>query len=428
MAGRAGLRGAPGAGRGGGGPRAASSCLRIGRRGRRVRRSALRPTQNLARRRPTCTLQGTVAAAAAAAQGAYELLVLLLGSVGPLGVGSNLLVLVLYLKFPRLRSPARLLLLNVSLDLLPSVLRTALAFAFRLRGGVVGGATNCVWDGFSNNLSGTVSIITLTMLACERYIGIIHNRVISFSWAWRAITYIWLYSLVWPGAPLLGRNRYILAVHVLGCAANWKSKDASDSSFVFFLFLGCMVVPVGVIAHCYGHSLYSIQKLRFVEDLQTIQMFKILRYEKKLAKMCFFMVFAFLVFWMPYVVICFLVFNGYGHLFTPTIISTVYLFAKSGTVYNPVIYIFMIRKFRRALLQLLCFRLLRCQPAKDLPAVGSEMQIQPIVMSQKDRDRPKKKVTFNSSSIIFIITNDESLSVDGDRTSGSVGVIQVSPL
>uniref|UniRef100_A0A8C0CC92 G-protein coupled receptors family 1 profile domain-containing protein n=1 Tax=Balaenoptera musculus TaxID=9771 RepID=A0A8C0CC92_BALMU len=181
-------------------------------------------------------------------QGAYELLVLLLGSVGPLGVGSNLLVLVLYLKFTRLRSPARLLLLNVT-------------FAFRLRGGVVGGATNCVWDGFSNNLSGIVSIITLTTLACERYIGMIHNRVISFSLAWRAITYTWLYSLVRSGAPLLGRNRYVLAVHVLGCTANWKSKDASDDSFVFFLFLGCMVVPVGVIAHCYGHILYSIRKV-----------------------------------------------------------------------------------------------------------------------------------------------------------------------
>lgn len=80
---------------------------------------------------------------------------LLLGSVGLLGVGSSLLVLVLYLKFPRLRSPARLFLLRVGLgNLLPSVLRAALAFAFRPRGGVVGGATNCVWDGFSNSLWG----------------------------------------------------------------------------------------------------------------------------------------------------------------------------------------------------------------------------------------------------------------------------------
>ena len=92
---------------------------------------------------------------------------------------------------------------------------------------------------------------------------------------------------------------------------------------------------------------------------------------------------------------------------------------------------FLSSQFRRSLLQLLCVRLLRCQrPATDLPAAGSEMQIRPIVMSQKDGDRPKKKVTFNSSSVIFIITSDESLSVDdSDKTNVSKGdVIQVRPL
>ncbi|VTJ76221.1 Hypothetical predicted protein [Marmota monax] len=283
----------------------------------------------------------------------------------------------------------------------------------------------------SASLAGIVSITTLTVLAYERYIRVVHARVINFSWAWRAITYIWLYSLAWAGAPLLGWNRYILDVHGLGCTVDWKSKDANDSSFVLFLFLGCLVVPVGVIAHCYGHILYSIRMLRCVEDLQTIQVIKILRYEKKLAKMCFVMVFTFLICWMPYIVVCFLVANGYGQRVTPTVSIVSNLFAKSSTVYNPVIYIFMIRKFRRSLLQLLCSRLLRCQqPAKDLPAVGNEMQIRPIVISQKDGERPKKKVTFNSSSIVFIITSDESLSVDdSNRTSGSkADVIQVRPL
>lgn len=100
---------------------------------------------------------------------------------------------------------------------------------------------------------------TLTVLAYERYIRVVHARVIDFSWAWRAITYIWLYSLAWSGAPLLGWNRYILDAHGLGCTVDWKSKDANDSSFVLLLFLGCLVVPVGVTAHCYGHILYSIR-------------------------------------------------------------------------------------------------------------------------------------------------------------------------
>ncbi|XP_036133395.1 opsin-3 [Molossus molossus] len=357
----------------------------------------------------------------------YERLALLLGSIGLLGVGNNLLVLVLYYKFQQLRTPTHLFLVNISLsDLLVSLFGVNFTFVSCLRNGWVWGSVGCVWDGFSSSLFGIVSMTTLTVLAYERYIRVVHARVINFSWAWRAITYIWLYSLAWSGAPLLGWNRYILDVHGLGCTVDWKSKDANDSSFVLFLFLGRLVVPVGIMAHCYGHILYSIRMLRCVEDLQTIQVIKILRYEKKVAKMCFVMIFSFLSFWMPYIVICFLVVHG--HLVTPTMSVVSYLFAKSSTVYNPLIYIFMIRKFRRSLLQLLCFRLLRCQrPATDLPTAGSELQIRPIVMSQKDGDRPKKRVTFNSSSIIFIITSDESLSVD-DSDKPKADVIQVRPL
>ncbi|XP_008847402.1 opsin-3 [Nannospalax galili] len=363
---------------------------------------------------------------------AYERLALLLGGLALLAVGGNLLALLLYSKFPRLRTPTHLLLLNLSLgDLLGSLFGVTFTFASCLRSGWVWDAVGCAWDGFSGSLFGFVSITTLTVLAYERYIRVVHARVISFSWAWRAITYIWLYSLAWAGAPLLGWNRYILDVHGLGCTVDWKSKDANDSSFVLFLFLGCLVVPMGIIAHCYGHILYSVRMLRCVEDLQTIQVIKILRYEKKVAKMCFLMVFVFVTCWMPYIVVRFLLVNGYGYLVSPLVSIVSYLFAKSTTVYNTVIYIFMIRKFRRSLLQLLCFRLLRCQrPAKNLPPAESEMQIRPIVMSQKDGDRPKKKVTFNSSSIIFIITSDESLSADdSDRTNVSkVDVIQVRPL
>ncbi|KAG3257912.1 opsin-3 isoform X3 [Ictidomys tridecemlineatus] len=376
--------------------------------------------------------EGTLSPTPLFSPGTYERLALLFGSVGLLGAGSNLLVLVLYYKFQRLRTPTHLFLVNISLgDLLMSLFGVTFTFVSCLRNRWVWDTVGCVWDGFSSSLFGIVSITTLTVLAYERYIRVVHARVINFSWAWRAITYIWLYSLAWAGAPLLGWNRYILDVHGLGCTVEWKSKDANDSSFVLFLFLGCLVVPVGVIAHCYGHILYSIRMLRCVEDLQTIQVIKILRYEKKLAKMCFVMVFTFLICWMPYIVVCFLVANGYGQRVTPTVSIVSNLFAKSSTVYNPVIYIFMIRKFRRSLLQLLCSRLLRCQqPAKDLPAVGNEMQIRPIVISQKDGERPKKKVTFNSSSIVFIITSDESLSVDdSNRTSGSkADVIQVRPL
>ncbi|XP_010213753.1 PREDICTED: opsin-3 [Tinamus guttatus] len=276
-----------------------------------------------------------------------------------------------------------------------------------------------------------VSIMTLTVLAYERYIRVVHAKVINFSWSWRAITYIWLYSLAWTGAPLLGWNRYTLEIHGLGCSMDWKSKDPNDISFILFFFLGCLVAPVGIMAYCYGHILYAVRMLRSVEDFQTVQVIKLLKYEKKVAKMCFLMISTFLICWMPYAVVSLLVTYGYGNLVTPTVAIIPSFFAKSSTAYNPVIYIFMSRKFRRCLLQLLCFRLMRFQRAvKETPATESDKPIRPIVMSQKVGDRPKKKVTFSSSSIIFIITSDDTQQTDDNsKHSGTkVNVIQVKPL
>uniref|UniRef100_A0A8C0B2X9 Opsin-3 n=2 Tax=Buteo TaxID=30396 RepID=A0A8C0B2X9_9AVES len=356
----------------------------------------------------------------------------LVATIGVLGLCNNLLVLVLYYKFKRLRTPTNLFLVNISLsDLLVSVFGVSLTFMSCLRSRWVWDAAGCVWDGFSNSLFGIVSIMTLTVLAYERYIRVVHAKVIDFSWSWRAITYIWLYSLAWTGAPLLGWNRYTLEIHGLGCSVDWKSKDPNDTSFVLLFFLGCLVAPVGIMAYCYGHILYAVRMLRCVEDFQTVQVIKLLKYEKKVAKMCFLMISTFLICWMPYAVVSLLVTYGYSNLVTPTVAIIPSFFAKSSTAYNPVIYIFMSRKFRRCLLQLLCFRLMKFQrTVKETPAIGNDKPIRPIVVSQKAGDRPKKKVTFSSSSIIFIITSDDTQQKDeNSKHNGTkVNVIQVKPI
>lgn len=91
-------------------------------------------------------------------------------------------------------------------------------------------------------------------------------------------------------------------------------------------------------------SMFSSFQLRCVEDLHTIQVIKILRYEKRVAKMCLLMVTTFLICWMPYAVVSLLLAYGYDHLITPTVAIIPSFFAKSSTAYNPVIYIFMSQK------------------------------------------------------------------------------------
>ncbi|CAL1577041.1 unnamed protein product [Knipowitschia caucasica] len=278
--------------------------------------------------------------------------------------------------------------------------------------------------------------MTLAALAYERYIRVVHAQVVDFPWAWRAIGHIWLYSAVWTGAPLMGWNRYTLEVHRLGCSLDWASKDPNDASFILLFLLACFFVPVGIMIYCYGNILYTVKMLRSIEDLQTVQVVKLLRYEKKVAVMFLLMIGCFLICWTPYAVVSMLeAFGRHRNMVSPTAAIIPSFFAKSSTAYNPLIYVFMSRKFRRCLLQLLCLRLSELQRGlKERPLEPVERPIRPIYVPDSScgpRDRPKKRVTFNSSSIVFIITNDhlQQLGAPSRTSSDSqVNVIQVRPL
>ncbi|KAL4641263.1 opsin-3 [Arapaima gigas] len=366
------------------------------------------------------------------AAGTYRLLAATIGTIGLLGFCNNALVLLLYYRFKRLRTPTNLLLVNISVsDLLVSVVGVHFTFVSCIRGGWTWNSATCVWDGFSNSLFGIVSIMTLCALAYERYILVVHAKVVDFPWVWRAITHIWLYSLAWTGAPLLGWNRYKLEIHQLGCSLDWASKDPNDASFILFFFLACFFVPVGIMAYCYGNILYTVRMLRSIQDLQTVQVIKILRYEKKVAAMFLLMISCFLICWTPYAVVSMLEAFCKKKVITPSVSIIPSFFAKSSTAYNPLIYAFMSRKFRRCLLQLLCSRLARLQQSiKQQPLSRVDRPIRPIVVSQRGSDRPKKRVTFSSSSIVFIITSNESHQLDmtSRESTPEVNVIQVRPL
>ncbi|XP_068183909.1 opsin-3 [Antennarius striatus] len=368
-------------------------------------------------------------------EGTYELLAFTIGTIGVFGFWNNLVVIVLFCKFKRLRTPSSLLLLNISLsDLLGSLVGINFTFASCVRGGWTWNQATCVWDGFSNSLCGIVSIMTLAALAYERYIRVVHAQVVDYPWARRAIGHIWLYSLAWTGAPLLGWNRYTLEIHQLGCSLDWASKDPNDASFILFFLLACFFVPVGIMIYCYGNILYAVRMLRSIQDLQTAQIIKILRYEKKVAMMFFLMISCFLLCWTPYAVVSMMEAFGRNSMVSPTVAIIPSFFAKSSMAYNPLIYVFMSRKFRRCLRQLLCSRLSWLQYSlKERPLAPVERPIRPIVISRacSAGNRPKKKVTFNSSSIVFIITSDDCNQLDATSKAGDssqVNVIQVRPL
>ncbi|XP_078085773.1 opsin-3 [Mustelus asterias] len=362
----------------------------------------------------------------------YKVLAAIVGTIGVLGFCNNLLMLVLYSKFKRLKTPTSLLLMNISFsDLLLSLFGIIFTFISCLKGRWIWGSTACVWDGFSNSLFGISSIMTLAAIAYERYLRVVSATAMGFTWAWRIITYVWLYSLAWTGAPLLGWNKYTLEQHRLGCSVNWDPRNPSDTSFVLLLFLSCLLFPVGVIAFCYGNILWSTRMRRNVQDLRRLRLARLLTHDRNVAKMCFFMIVIFLICWVPYAVVSLMLVYGYTNIVTPTVTIILSLLAKSSTAYNHFICIFMSRKYRWCLMQLFCSRLMKIKwIVKDRAVQAQSDQPRPIDLSKDAMERPKKKVTFSSSSIIFIMTSDETQDMDStaELDSTNLNIIQVRPL
>lgn len=89
------------------------------------------------------------------AVGTYKLLAFTIGTIGVFGFCNNFVVIILYCRFKRLRTPTNLLLVNISLsDLLVSLIGINFTFASCVKGRWTWNQATCVWDGFSNSLFG----------------------------------------------------------------------------------------------------------------------------------------------------------------------------------------------------------------------------------------------------------------------------------
>uniref|UniRef100_A0AAY5E856 G-protein coupled receptors family 1 profile domain-containing protein n=1 Tax=Electrophorus electricus TaxID=8005 RepID=A0AAY5E856_ELEEL len=102
------------------------------------------------------------------ASGTYKLLAFTIGTIGVLGFCNNAVVIILYYRFKRLRTPTNLLLANISAsDLLVSVVGINFTFVSCVKQEWLWNSAACVWDGFSNSLLGqSICMIEINLRRC----------------------------------------------------------------------------------------------------------------------------------------------------------------------------------------------------------------------------------------------------------------------
>ncbi|XP_030639715.1 parapinopsin a [Chanos chanos] len=277
----------------------------------------------------------------------YTTLAVIIGIFSIAGVILNVTVIVVTFRHRQLRQPLNYALVNLAVaDLgcaafggLPTTVTNAMGY-FSL------GRVGCVLEGFAVAFFGIAGLCSVAVIAVDRYIVVCRPMgtvMFQTRHAVLGVVLSWVWSFVWNTPPLFGWGSFELEGVRTSCAPDWYSRDAGNVSYIVCYFLLCFALPFSVIVVSYTRLLLT---LRQVVKLQMSESWSTAKAETQVARMVVVMVMAFLLTWLPYAAFALSVILD-PHLHIDPLIATVPMYlAKSSTVFNPIIYIFMNRQFR----------------------------------------------------------------------------------
>uniref|UniRef100_A0A674KD65 Pinopsin-like n=1 Tax=Terrapene triunguis TaxID=2587831 RepID=A0A674KD65_9SAUR len=254
----------------------------------------------------------------------------------------NGLVIVVSIRYKKLRSPLNYILVNLAVaDLLVTFFGSTISFSNNINGFFVLGKRVCKFEGFMVSLTGIVGLWSLAILAFERYI-VICKPMGDFRFhhkhAVMGCAFTWIWSLLWTTPPMLGWSSYVPEGLRTSCGPNWYTGGSNNNSYILTLFITCFIIPLSLI-------LFSYTNLLATEQEGKIMWLR----SREVTRMVIAMVMAFLICWLPYSTFAMVVATNKDIPIQPTLASLPSYFSKTATVYNPIIYIFMNKQVRMEL-------------------------------------------------------------------------------
>ncbi|XP_053671741.1 vertebrate ancient opsin-like [Anopheles nili] len=276
---------------------------------------------------------------------AYNASAITLFFIGFFGFFLNLFVIALMCKDMQLWTPMNIILFNlVCSDFSVSIIGNPLTLSSAISHRWIFGRTLCVAYGFFMSLLGITSITTLTVLSYERYCLIsrpFSSRNLSRTGALVAVVLIWGYSFALTSPPLFGWGAYVQEAANISCSVNWESQTKNATTYIIFLFVFGLIVPLVIIVYSYTNIIVNMRK-------NSARVGRINRAEQRVTSMVAVMIVAFMIAWTPYAVFALIEQFGPPELIGPGLAVLPALIAKSSICYNPIIYVGMNTQFRAA--------------------------------------------------------------------------------
>uniref|UniRef100_A0A8D2Q6D0 G-protein coupled receptors family 1 profile domain-containing protein n=1 Tax=Varanus komodoensis TaxID=61221 RepID=A0A8D2Q6D0_VARKO len=188
-------------------------------------------------------------------------------------------------------------------------------------------------------VAGLVALWSVAVCAVERYLVVCRPfKAIQFGkkHAILALLFAWLWSTVWTIPPLFGWSSYDVEGIASNCAPAWHRKDWKSRSYHTCLFICCFLAPLTIILLSYGKLIGTLRK---VAKSGLVQSNATQRAESQVTKTAIIMILAFLLSWMPYAAFALTKVVKPEVIMDPQVQSIPMYMAKTGTIYNPVVYI-----------------------------------------------------------------------------------------
>ncbi|XP_029024088.1 opsin 4xa isoform X2 [Betta splendens] len=344
--------------------------------------------------------------------------------IGTVGVTGNALVMYAFYCNKKLRTRPNYFIMNLAVsDFLMASTQSPIFFVNSLYKGWIFGETGCKMYAFCGALFGITSMINLLAISLDRYI-VITKPLQAIQWTSKrrtclVIALVWLYSLAWSLAPLVGWSSYIPEGLMTSCTWDYVTSTPANKSYTLMLCCFVFFIPLGIISYCYlcmflaiRHASRDVERFGSQMRKSTLIQQQSIKNEWKLAKIAFVVIIVFVLSWSPYACVTLIAWAGYGSVLNPYSKAVPAVIAKASAIYNPFIYAMIHSKYRDTLAEKVpCLHFLAQAPRRDCIAVShSQSSFTDSMLSRTSSVSKNKFYRISSMSTTDTVWSDVELS------------------
>lgn len=365
--------------------------------------------------------------------------VIYLSIVGTLGLIANGLVIVAFWRYRKLRTATKnLFILNLAVcDIVLSILDVIFSISSSVRGKWLYGSAGCYFYGFSHYFFISNTVSTLAVISVDRFYyitkpGRAHTSIITKFRAGVLIVIVYAYTFVFTVPPVMGWNSFVEEKHFFsGCYIDYSDQNAASISYSLTASVFLFLVPLAVMLYCYVKIFLAVRRSTRknmkskssaigVNGNTVRKKFPLMkRTHIQTAKMIIMAVFFSMIVWVPYVLVSLVKAFSSGTYSCSVASHITVLIAKSCVIYNVLIYVVLNRKFKAAILDMICCGKRPKGIFLDRYVLGgSARQRLSRILSDTDREHPSQTVEGQRSRLTALNNPHQRWSVSDGLTLG----------